>query len=214
MVNVMFDPATRRRLAWCVVVVLAVALGGCEGNTDTHGEGGASVGPSHGSGASAGPTPGGDAARMIELTPADVDFYHFQIAYHNQLIEIMELVPDRTDRTELIEFSSEEISFAESMITATEQVLVMAGEDPRPGQVDGLVGEADIRALEDLSGLDFDLAVLDVLRSHVDAEVEVAERVLEAGGTSQEVTDMANDAIDLYSTSLYDLWEESWSEVP
>ncbi|AYY14336.1 hypothetical protein EF847_18160 [Actinobacteria bacterium YIM 96077] len=147
----------------------------------------------------------------VELSEADVEFLHFLLAYDAQLVEIMEIVRDRSDRDELVEFAEEEIDFAEQGQQLTRFTLAAGGVETEPGEVDGLVDAAKIAELETLSGLEFDLAALDVLRAHADAERDAAERALENGATG-EIAGMAEDSIEFHDTSLYDLWEDMWTE--
>ncbi|WP_129667129.1 DUF305 domain-containing protein [Phytoactinopolyspora endophytica] len=160
-----------------------------------------------------GPTDTGDdtGEQIPDLSDADIEFLQYQVAYSDQTVELMELIPDRTDRDELFQYRDQVVGYAEEFSDMAREILADHGAEPDPDQVAGLTDPEEVAALEDLSDLEFDLAFVDVMRGHVVAEADVAEEAL-ADGLTGDVRAVAEEVITHADrdVGILDGWAASW----
>ena len=161
------------------------------------------------------PTAGGESTSFND---ADVEFLQQMIPHHEQATEMAELVSDRTDRPELVEFGEKIISDQTGEIDAMQSHLSAAGAEEAAGGhggmggMSGMMDESEMAELESLSGDDFDLAFLDMMTRHHEGAIEMAETAT-AEGQNAEVKQLAANIIKAQRAEIEQMadWQDEWA---
>lgn len=147
---------------------------------------------------------------------ADIQFLHGMIPHHEDAISMAELVEGRTERPELLRLSEAVIASQEPEVEQMELLLEEAGE-PSDGADGGhdmseMMGEADMGALEGLTGVEFDLAFIDAMTVHHEGAITDAEEVLESGENPQ-VRALAEEIIAAQQAEIDQMaaWKAAWA---
>lgn len=186
----------RQRLRWIGLVLAGVlVLGGC-GRADQ---------------------PGGfadstDPAPEEAFNDADVEFLQDMIPRHEQAIAIAELVPDRTDRAELVAFDATLVKARNDEIGTIRGLLADAGKKAPSGQDGGgMASDAQLQELAGLRGEEFDRVFLNVLTTHAQGSVEASEGVLD-DGENPAVAELAARSIEARRGELAQMeyWGHQW----
>jgi uncharacterized protein (DUF305 family) len=154
---------------------------------------------------------------------ADITFLQGMVPHHQQAVEMSQLVPDRTDRTELQDLADEIIAAQEAEIAQMEQFLADAGEEPDAdhmggdmggdmGGMSGMMTDEEMSRLADLEGTEFDLMFIDMMTEHHEGAIESAREVI-ADGENPEVRQLAEQIIDEQEREIAQMatWREEWA---
>ena len=149
----------------------------------------------------------GDAARelsaeeAIEIantsySPADAQFMQDMIPHHQQAVEMAALVPDRTNRQELIDVAGRIDASQEDEIEFMRQWLSDRGERvPEPTAYDemhtshkmaGMASPEKMAELARFDGTDFDRLFLELMIAHHEGAVKMVEELLELPGSAYD----------------------------
>ncbi|HVL97707.1 MAG TPA: DUF305 domain-containing protein [Egibacteraceae bacterium] len=159
---------------------------------------------------------------------ADITFLQQMIPHHEQAVEMAELVPDRTERTELIQLAEDIVASQQAEIAEMERMLAEAGaSDEREGHdmeemddtgtmedmegMEGMMREEDMTRLAGLQGTEFDLLFLDMMVAHHEGAIVAAERVIE-GGENPGVGQLAEGIIAEQQAEIDQMtaWRGEW----
>jgi uncharacterized protein (DUF305 family) len=165
--------------------------------------------------------PGGDAAgRAPEETfnDADREFLRGMLSHHEQAAAMAAMVPDRTDRAELITFGATVVKVRNDEIQTIRGLLADADKalnglfGGRAVQLPGRVSNAPLRQLADRRNEEFDRVFLDLMKTHAQTAVETSERVLDEG-QSPAVAELAAQIIDKRQGELAQMeyWGHQWN---
>lgn len=198
-------PARAAILA-CLVVVSLLAACGDDGDTagdtaDTADTLPTSTTADQGSGSS--------------LNEADRIFLQGMIPHHASAVEMAELVPDRTDRPELNDMAAEIIRTQRAEIDEMEAMLEDADAPvgDHGAEHEGMAGMGDDEpALEDLEGVEFDLAFVAAMIEHHQGAVNAAQEVLDKG-EDPEVAELAESIIATQQAEITQMeeWQTQWA---
>ena len=175
-----------------------------------------------GSGENTAPGAANDAGgESASLNDADVEFLQQMIPHHEQATEMAELVGDRTDRTELVDFAEKIIADQSKEIDQMRSLLSDAGAEEEGGGMEGMEGmegmpgqmdESEMKELEGLKGDEFDLAFIDMMTRHHEGAIEMAEKVTDEG-ENPEVAQLAATIIKAQRAEIEQMasWKEEWA---
>ena len=182
----------RWRLLPRVLVVAALALGGCTGSQDDD--------PAR----TVQPGAPGEAGRVLtdgppELaqssTAADVEFMHGMIAHHAQALRMTALVPERSDREEIallarrIEIGQQdEITLMTAWLERRGQAVPDADHHhhhAEGGLMPGMLTEEQFAQLEAARGTEFDRLFLELMTYHHEGALIMVADLLAAGGAQE-----------------------------
>jgi uncharacterized protein (DUF305 family) len=154
-----------------------------------------------------------------DLNLADVTFLQMMAYHHRGALELAELVPDRTDRRELIELSEMAIDHQDEEIDEIETILSDAGIEPGRvldvdlddvrGLVSAIPGQPEaneIAYLRTLEGDAFDLRFIELFTYHHGGAIQLSRSVLEEGQSS-EVERLANDIIEMQLEEIVQMYQ-------
>lgn len=156
-----------------------------------------------------------------DLTSAEVDFLSGMIPHHQQAVEMAEMVPQQTDRVELLSMSEDIIVTQAAEIDEMTEMLEEAGEEAPESTMDGMgeddmdmggmMSEAEMTDLASVTDTEFDLMFIDMMVQHHQSAIEAAETVLDAGA-GQTVTELANEIIDAQQAEMDQMrtWADAW----
>lgn len=167
----------------------------------------------------------GAATTDGEPNEADVTFVRGMIPHHVGAIDMAELVPDRTDRPELISLSEEIVAAQDAEIDQMRSILERAGDADMPmDDIDdmhdmegmdmegmGMMSEEDMAALEASEGAEFERLFLEDMIVHHQGAIDMAETVL-AEGSDPEVEELAGEIIAAQESEIeqMDSWLDEW----
>ncbi len=151
---------------------------------------------------------------------ADVMFLQDMIPHHQQAIDMAKLVDGRSRRPELVKLAARIITSQDAEIRIMQAWLTRwnrpapagaANEHDRP-QVPGLLAPGQLDWLETLTGSQFDLGFVTMMRTHHGGAVEMAETELRSG-SSAEVRALAERLIAAQQAEIRQLhgWKDAWS---
>lgn len=148
--------------------------------------------------------PGGSGdAGTVEHNDADVTFAVNMIPHHEQAVEMSRLAPDRAADERVIDLA-ERIEEAQTPeIDLMRDFLEAFGESEEMGDMDmdtdgmaamegmsGMLSQDELDALDEASGVDFDLLYLEGMIAHHEGAIEMAEVEL-ADGEYAEALELA-----------------------
>lgn len=154
-----------------------------------------------------------------DLNLADVTFLQLMAYHHRGALELAELVPARTDRAELIDFSEMAIEHQAEEIEEIETILSDDGIDPGEvlehdldeirGFVSAIPGQPEaneiayLRTLEDKR---FDLRFIELFTYHHGGAIQLSRVVCEQG-ESDEVEQLAEDIIEMQLNEIIQMYQ-------
>lgn len=153
---------------------------------------------------------------------ADITFLQGMIPHHEQAVEMSELVPERTERTELEQLAEDIIASQEAEIAQMEQMLDDAGastpdmdmdmEGMDHGGMSGMMTDEQMGRLVDLNGVEFDLMFLDMMIEHHEGAIESAEQLLD-GGQNPQARELAEGIIPEQEAEVEQMttWRQEWA---
>lgn len=154
---------------------------------------------------------------------ADITFLQGMIPHHEQAVEMSELVPERTERTELEQLAEDIIASQEAEIAQMEQMLDDAGastpddmdmdmEGMDHGGMSGMMTDEQMGRLVDLNGVEFDLMFLDMMIEHHEGAIESAEQLLDEGQNPQ-ARELAEGIIPEQEAEVEQMttWRQEWA---
>ena len=155
-----------------------------------------------------------DGASSAAFNEADITFVQGMIPHHEQATEMAQLIPERTERQELLDLGTAIIDAQTAEIDEMRQMLDEAGapETADAGHEMGGSMDSDIAELEQLEGDEFDLAFIDAMTAHHQTAIDMAGEVLEAGENAQ-VADLANRIIAAQQAEIEQMaaWRAEWA---
>jgi uncharacterized protein (DUF305 family) len=146
---------------------------------------------------------GGSATEETAANQVDVMFLQGMIPHHEGATEMAALVPDRTDRPELIELSETIISSQEAEIEQMREMLDrLDAEEMSMDEMDemdgmdamGMMSSTDMSELESADGEEFERLFIDGMIGHHQGAIEMSDMVL-AEGSDDEVAALAESII-------------------
>lgn len=147
---------------------------------------------------------------------ADVEFMRMMIPHHEQAIVMAEMIPGRTDRTELCRLGPEIIEVQREEIETMEEWLHEAGADPHAHdmdheEMDGMLTEEELQELRCAEGQEFDCLFVDGMIHHHEGAIEMAEDVLE-DGQKERIAELAGEIIELQREEIrmMEEWQDEW----
>lgn len=151
---------------------------------------------------------------------ADVGFLQAMIPHHQQAIDMARLVTGRTQRPELVKLAARittsrvaEIRRMQAWLTRWQRpAAANASTQHDPSQLPGMLAEGQLEWLQTLTGAQFDLGVVTMLRTHHGGAVELAGTELRAGA-SAEVKALAAEIIATQQREIRQLqrWQDTWT---
>lgn len=163
-----------------------------------------------------------EAPAAASYNDADVAFLEGMIPHHRQAVEMAEMVPDRTDRPELVDLADDIIASQNEEIETMSGMLADAGVEPPPAdgtgghdahdmEMSGMMSAEQMEELTDLSGEAFDLRFTDMMIRHHQGAVEASEQVLEEG-EHPEIAELAEQVIDEQQAEIRRMqdWQRQW----
>jgi uncharacterized protein (DUF305 family) len=163
----------------------------------------------------------GTAPAEAAPNDADVTFTQNMIPHHQQAIEMAQLVDTHTDRPELRKLADSIQSSQRQEITQLQGWLRSWGKPMTPSEghgghgdteMPGMMSEADMRRLMAATGTEFDLAYVDMMATHHQGAIDMANTELKDGSLPQ-VTRLAEQIIDTQQDEIDQLqrWKTEWS---
>ena len=140
-------------------------------------------------------------------TQADVRFLQDMIPHHRQALEMAALVPERTNRRELIDLAGrldasqgDEIAFMQEWLRLRgEPVPEASGHEGHAGGIAGMATPAQMAELSASAGAEFDRLFLELMIAHHEGALSMVETLLEQPGSAYDpllldfTTDVTND---------------------
>ena len=163
----------------------------------------------------------GTAPAEAAPNDADVTFTQNMIPHHQQAIEMAQLVDSHTDRPELRKLADSIQSSQRQEITQLQGWLRSWGKPMTPSEghgghgdteMPGMMSEADMRRLMAATGTEFDLAFVDMMATHHQGAIDMANTELK-DGSLPEVTRLAQQIIHTQQDEIEQLkrWKTEWS---
>jgi uncharacterized protein (DUF305 family) len=155
---------------------------------------------------------------------ADITFTQNMIPHHQQAIDMAKLVETHTDRAELRKLADGIVTSQNQEITQMEGWLQRWGKPTAPmegmdhgggTEMPGMMSEADMSHLMDLTGADFDLAFVEMMAAHHKGAIDMANTELNDGSLPQ-AKQLAQQIIDTQQDEINQLqqWKTEWSATP
>lgn len=151
---------------------------------------------------------------------ADVGFLQAMIPHHQQAIDMAKLVSGRTRRPEVVKLAARitasqaaEIRSMQAWLTRWNRPAAAdAGSPHDQSQPPGMLAEGQLEWLQTLTGTQFDLGFLTMMRTHHSGAVEMAETELRSGA-SAEVKALARKIIAAQQSEIRQLqrWKDTWT---
>lgn len=163
---------------------------------------------------------------------ADITFLQGMIPHHEQAVTMGEMVPDRTDRPELLAFAEDIIETQQAEITQMQTMLDEAGAtddheghddmeegDESDGMSDmddmdmaGMMSEEQMTELMGLKDQEFDLLFIDMMIEHHQGAVDASEDVIQ-DGENPEVRALAEEILAAQQEEIDQMneWREEWA---
>ncbi len=152
------------------------------------------------------------------FSPDDVVFLQEMIPHHYQALEMAALVEDRTNREEIVDLAgridatqADEIAFMQDWLRERGQMAPDPEKDSHGGMHDmkrmaemGMATPAQMKALAEAEGTDFDKLFLELMITHHDGAVTMAEELLEKPGSAYDpvLFEFVNDVINDQTTEI------------
>jgi uncharacterized protein (DUF305 family) len=151
-----------------------------------------------------------------EFSGPDVAFLRDMIPHHEEAVVMAELVPERTERQELVELAEDIVGSQTTEVEQMRDLLERSGADQPDadgdhGGHDDALTEEELGALSALEGTPFDLAFLDLMIAHHRSAVRDAQDVLDRGD-NPEVRILAESIIAEQEAELerMERWRDEW----
>jgi uncharacterized protein (DUF305 family) len=150
---------------------------------------------------------------------ADVSFLHAMIPHHQQAIEMAKLVTGRTQRPEVVKLAATitasqaaEVASMQAWLTRWKRPATAAAGTYHGPLMPGMLAEGQLEWLQTLTGTQFDLGFLTMMRTHHSGAVELAQTELRSG-TSAEVKTLARKIIATQQTEIRQMqrWKDTWT---
>jgi uncharacterized protein (DUF305 family) len=151
---------------------------------------------------------------------ADVSFLQAMIPHHQQAIEMAKLVTGRTRRPQVVKFAATitanqaaEIGNMHAWLTRWRRPAAAEGGTHHDlSLLPGMLAEGQLEWLQTLTGTQFDLGFLSMMRTHHSGAVELAETELRSGA-SAEVKALARQIIAVQQSEIRQLqrWKDTWT---
>ena len=163
----------------------------------------------------------GTAPAEAAPNDADVTFTQNMIPHHQQAIEMAKLVDSHTDRPELHKLADSIVTSQSQEITQMEGWLRSWGKPATPSgghgghgdtEMPGMMSEADMSHLMEVTGTEFDLAFVEMMAAHHQGAIDTANTELKDGSlpevirTAQQIIDTQQDEIEQLQR-----WKAKWS---
>ena len=122
-------------------------------------------------------------AGSSEFSGMDIMFAQMMIPHHQQAIDMSELAETRAANASVLELAQEIQSEQDPEINQMLAWLDQAGASTDMGHemhMDGMLDAADIQALEQASGAEFDRLYLEGMIAHHEGAIEMAQMILDS----------------------------------
>jgi uncharacterized protein (DUF305 family) len=153
---------------------------------------------------------------------ADVTFTQNMIPHHQQAIEMARLVDTHTKRPQLrtladgiVASQGQEVALMQGWLERWGKPTAPEGMDHGAMHMPGMLGEAQLRQLRVVKDQDFDLAFVDLMTTHHQGAVEMANAELR-DGSLPEVKRLAQQVIDAQQAEIdqFNEWQQEWEASP
>lgn len=145
---------------------------------------------------------------------ADVAFAQGMIPHHEQAVEMAALAAERTESDGVRDLASRieagqdpEIEVMRRWLEGWDEPVDGAGMEMGEGaEMDGMMSDDDIQALEDAEGAEFDGLFLEMMVEHHRGAVRMAETAL-VEGESPDALELAQEVIDTQTAEIEEIEE-------
>ncbi|WP_181698954.1 DUF305 domain-containing protein [Nocardia sp. GTS18] len=178
--------STMLRCLLPVVAVVVLAAAGC--GDDDAGNGDALSSTATGISATSVTTTSPPSSNYND---ADVTFLQMMYSHHAQAIEMSDLVPSRSQDTEVIDLAAKIKAAQQPEMTQMQSLLegfgkpVPSGDGMMGHDMPGMMSPEQMSSLEGMSGPDFDRMWLEMMISHHEGAVEMAQTEIATGANDQ-----------------------------
>src|SRR5450755_939421 len=158
--------------------------------------------------------PASTTAKLLPLSPADVEFMQGMIMHHAQAVEMTRLIASHTENRELLSLGariqssqSDEIKFMKRWLAARDEPISMAmpgmqGMDMPPDAknlMPGMLTPEQMKALKNAKGAEFDRLFLAGMIQHHGGALTMVKNLFDTAGAGQDA-DLFNFATDADNT--------------
>lgn len=151
----------------------------------------------------------------LEYNQADVDYLAWMVEHHHGAVEMAELVPERTDRPELINLSEEIIEAQEEEIDQMEKLLNEACIQPDTDEDRHIAPtERQVEYLKSLEDAEFDRAFIHMMAAH-HADAVMESHILLEKGESDMIQEMAEGVTEMQQEEIRQMysWYLEWTSA-
>ena len=163
----------------------------------------------------------GTAPANAAPNDADVTFAQNMIPHHQQAIEMARLVDSHTDRPQLRKLADTIESSQSQEMTQMQGWLRTWGKPATPSEghgghgdteMPGMMSEAEMSRLMESTGIEFDLAFVEMMAAHHQGAIDMANTELQ-DGSLPEVKQFAQQIIGSQQDEIDQLrqWKTEWS---
>jgi uncharacterized protein (DUF305 family) len=171
---------------------------------------------------SQGAPPQGGGSAAAAPNDADVTFTQNMIPHHQQAIEMARLIDTHTRRPQLrtladsiVASQGQEVALMQGWLERWGKPTAPEGTDHGAMHMPGMVSEAQMRQLMVIKDQDFDLAFVDLMTTHHQGAIEMANTELR-DGSLPEVKRLAQQIIEAQQGEIdqFNEWQQEWEASP
>ncbi len=148
-----------------------------------------------------------------EYSQDDVNYLQSMIEHHEGAVEMAEMVPENTERSELVNLSEDVIQVQRSEINRMESMIDSACVEPEAEEEQHIAPtERQVNYLGSLNGTEFDLMFINFMAAH-HADASMESDIIMREGRSEEVKELARNITEAQTQEIEQMygWYTEWS---